>query len=254
MKSAVTCASTVVAASVTTTDSQRMASHTGKFVAYYRVSTARQGRSGLGLEAQRQSGVDYLNGGRWQLVAEHTEVESGKVNDRPELIRALAACRIHRATLVVAKLDRLSRDAAFLLNLKSSGVRFVIAEMPEANELTVDLLAVLAQHERRVISERTKAALAAAKRRGVVLGNPAHLDRRARRKGTAASAAVRSEAAQQRAADLGPIVAELRRGGASSLRDLARELNARGIPTSRGAVWSAAQVQRLLSRLDNSSS
>ena len=116
-------------------------------------------------------------------MAEHTEVESGTVNARPELVRALAACRIHGATLVVAKLDRLSRDAAFLLNLKASGVRFVIAEMPEANELTVDLLAVLAQHERRVISERTKAALAVAKRRGVRLGNPSHLDRKARWKG-----------------------------------------------------------------------
>jgi len=231
-----------------------MAAHNGKFVAYYRVSTARQGRSGLGLDAQRQTVLDYLNGGRWRLVAEHTEVESGTVSDRPELVRALAACRIHGATLVVAKLDRLSRDAAFLLNLKASGVRFVIAEMPEANELTVDLLAVLAQHERRVISERTKAALAAARRRGVKLGNPEHLDRKARRKGTAASAGVRSAAAQQRATDLGPIIADLRSGGASSLRDLARGLNARGIPTSRGAEWTAAQVQRLLWRLDNSSS
>jgi DNA invertase Pin-like site-specific DNA recombinase len=227
-----------------------MALHNGKFVAYYRVSTARQGRSGLGLEAQRQTVLDYLNGGRRRLVAEHTEVESGAVNERPELVRALAACRIHGATLVVAKLDRLSRDAAFLLNLKASGVRFTIAEMPEANELTVDLLAVLAQHERRVISERTKAALAAAKRRGVRLGNPGHLDRKARRKGTAASAAARGAAAQQRAVDLASIISDLRRDGVASLHGLARGLNERGIPTARGGEWTAMQVKRVLSRIE----
>jgi len=228
-----------------------MPAHNGAFVAYYRVSTARQGRSGLGLEAQRQSVLDFLNGGRWRLVAEHTEVESGAANDRPQLVRALAACRIHRATLVVAKLDRLSRDAAFLLNLKASGVRFTIAEMPEANELTVELLAVLAQHERRLISERTKAALAAAKRRGVRLGNPGHLDRKARRKGTAASAVVRRKAAQQRAIDLAPTLEELRDDGAVSLHDLAREFNERGIPAPRGGEWMAAQVKRLLARLES---
>ena len=122
--------------------------------------------------------------------------------------------------------------------------------MPEANELTVDLLAVLAQHERRLISERTKAALAAAKRRGVRLGNPDHLDRKARRKGTAASALIRSAAAQQRAVDLAPIVQDLRDEGAVSLHDLARGLNERGIPAPRGGAWTAAQVKRLLARLD----
>ena len=122
--------------------------------------------------------------------------------------------------------------------------------MPEANELTVDLLAVLAQHERRLISERTKAALAAAKRRGVKLGNPRHLDRKARQKGTAASAVVRREAARQRAADLGPIVAELRREGAVSLGELARGLNDQSIPAPRGGEWSAGQVKRLLAHLE----
>lgn len=224
---------------------------TGKHVAYYRVSTARQGRSGLGLDAQKQSVMDYLNGGRWKLVGEYTEVESGGNNARPELAKALAACRIFGATLVVAKLDRLSRDASFLLNLKAAGARFVIADMPQANELTVDLFAVLAQHERRVISERTKAALAAAKRRGVKLGNPAHLDRRARLKGSVAGNAARSATAAQRAADLGPIVAELRAAGANTLRALATALNARQIPATRGGAWSAPQVQRLLARLDS---
>lgn len=229
-----------------------MNAHHGRFVAYYRVSTARQGRSGLGLEAQQHAVLDFLNGGRWELAAEYREVESGKVNGRPELAKALSACRVYKATLVVAKLDRLSRDAAFLMNLKGSGVRFVIAEMPEANELTVDLLAVLAQHERRIISERTRAALQAAKRRGTKLGNPAHLDNRARRKGTRASAEVRTAQAIQEARDRAPIVAELREQGARSLRELAAGLNARGVPTSRGKEWTApAQVARLLARIDS---
>lgn len=221
----------------------------GKFVAYYRVSTARQGRSGLGLDAQRQAVQDYLNGGRWSLIGEYVEVESGKRNDRPELDKALAACRIHGATLVVAKLDRLSRNAAFLLKLRDERVDFVAVDLPEANRMTVGIMAVIAEHEREMISARTKAALAAAKRRGVRLGNPAHLDRRARRKGTGASAKVRAALAAQRAADLTPIVDELRSTGATSLRELARGLNDRGIPTARGKQWTAAQVQRLLARI-----
>src|SRR6478752_175451 len=151
---------------------------TGKFVAYYRVSTARQGRSGLGLEAQRHAVAEYLNGGRWKLVAEHIEIESGRKNERTELRAALSACRLHRATLVVAKLDRLSRDAAFLLTLRDSGVNFVAVDMPDANRLTVGIMAMIAEHEAEAISARTRAALAAAKRRGVRLGNPTHLDRR----------------------------------------------------------------------------
>ena len=232
------------------TTAAHMTPHNGKFVAYYRVSTARQGRSGLGLDAQRQAVVDYLNGGRWRLVTEHTEVESGRNTGRAELHKALASCRLHGATLVVAKLDRLSRNAAFLLTLRDSGVEFIAVDMPDANRMTVGVMAMVAEYEADAISARTKAALAAAKRRGVKLGNPAHLDRKARRKGTAASAAVRSAAAQQRAADLAPIIADLRRDGAISLRDLAGGLNQRGIPTSRGAEWTAAQVQRLLARLE----
>jgi len=221
---------------------------TGKHVAYFRVSTVRQGRSGLGLEAQRQSVLDYLNGGRWQLSAEYTEVESGTKSDRPELAKALAACRIYGATLVVAKLDRLSRDAHFLLTLKKEGVRFVIADMPQANELTVDLFAVLAQHERKVISERTKVALAAAKRRGVKLGNPDNLSDKARSAGQRKSAEVRSANADQRAQDLAAVVLPLRERGAS-LREIMRDLEAQEIPTPRGGRWTAAAVQRLLERL-----
>src|SRR6476620_4507750 len=140
----------------------------GRFIAYQRVSTAQQGRSGLGLEAQRQGVADYLDGGAWTLVAEYTEVESGKRADRPELAKALAACRAHRAVLVIAKLDRLSRNAAFLLNLRDAGVEFVAADMPDANRLTVGIMAMVAEDEADRISARTTAALAAAKARGTV--------------------------------------------------------------------------------------
>ena len=222
--------------------------HSGRWVAYYRVSTQQQGRSGLGLEAQQKAVQDYLNGGRWRLVAEFTEVESGRRNDRPELAKALAACRVHEATLVVAKLDRLSRNAAFLLTLRDGGVDFVCADLPEANRLTVGVLAVVAEHEREAISARTKAALAAAKARGKRLGNPANLTRRARRLGTSASAATRRARAAQRAADLAPTVAELRAAGARSLRDVAGGLNQRSIPAPRGGRWTAAQVRRVLTQ------
>src|SRR3954471_1117781 len=147
----------------------------GRYVSYLRVSTDRQGRSGLGLEAQRKAVQEFLNGGRWDLIAEFVEVESGKRDDRPKLAEALSLCRLHNATLVIAKLDRLSRDAAFLLGLQKAGVRFVAADMPEANELVVGIMAVVAQAERKMISTRTKAALAAAKARGVRLGKPENL-------------------------------------------------------------------------------
>jgi DNA invertase Pin-like site-specific DNA recombinase len=224
----------------------------GKFVAYYRVSTARQGRSGLGLEAQREAVMTYLNGGQWHLTAEFTEVESGKKTDkdRPELAKALAACRLHGATLVIAKLDRLARNAVFLLTLRDSGVNFVAADLPDANRLTVGMLAILAEYEREQISARTKAALAAAKRRGVQLGNPENLTDRGRRRGTKTSAEVRTATAEQRAADLAPIIAELRAEGAESLRSLADGLNLRGLPAPRGGAWRPAQVARVLERID----
>ena len=150
-----------------------MVTHRGKFVSYLRVSTKRQGESGLGLEAQRRAVEDFLNGGNWQLVKEHVEVESGKHDhNRPALHAALEACKVYGATLVIAKLDRLSRDAHFLLGLQKAGVKFVAADMPEANEMVVGIMALVAQAERRMISERTKAALQAAKARGVRLGNP----------------------------------------------------------------------------------
>ncbi len=221
----------------------------GKFVAYYRVSTARQGRSGLGLEAQQRAVADYLGHNGWQVVAEHTEVESGKRDDRPELQKALAACRVHGATLIIAKLDRLSRNVAFTANLMDAGVDFVAVDFPTANRLTIHILAAVAEHEREMISARTKAALAAARARGVVLGNPENLTDAHRASGTAASAVARAAKADAFAQDVAPVVAEIREGGAG-LRATARGLNDRGVPAPAGGEWSAAQVRRILRRLE----
>jgi DNA invertase Pin-like site-specific DNA recombinase len=218
----------------------------GKFVAYLRVSTARQGQSGLGLEAQRAAVMDYLNGGSWSVIKEVVEVESGSNDDRPKLAEAMALCRLHNATLVIAKLDRLSRDAHFLIGLQKAGVRFVAADMPEANEMVVGIMAVVAQAERKMISARTKAALAAAKARGTKLGTPANL--RDREKGRAISLETRQAKASNRAADLLPIITDLRASGATTLQALADGLNDRGIPTARGGKWSPVQVQRVMAQ------
>lgn len=217
----------------------------GKHVAYYRVSTAKQGRSGLGLDAQRKAVADYLNGGDWELSGEFVETESGKLDSRPQLQQALSLCELTGATLVVAKLDRLSRNVAFLATLQDSGVRFVAADMPEANELTVHIMAAVAQAERKAISKRTKEALAAAKARGTRLGG----DRgnlQDLRKGPAVSAAVRSRASAERAAKVRRHVEAIRAEGATSLRQIAEGLNKRGITSARGGTWSAAQVARVL--------
>ncbi len=220
-----------------------------RYVAYYRVSTARQGRSGLGLEAQRRAVEDFLNGNGWEVVAEYTEVESGRRADRPELLRALAACRAHGAELVIAKLDRLSRSVALIANLMESGVDFVACDMPEANGLTVHVMEAMAEHERKLISRRTKEALAAAKARGVRLGNPGNLTPEGRLRGSRRGNEARAAAADARARDLAPVVEEIMAGGASSLRDMARELNRRGVPTPRGGEWSASQVRNVVQRV-----
>ena len=169
---------------------------TGKFISYLRVSTDKQGKSGLGLEAQRLAVTDYLNGGCWQLLQEYVEIETGKRADRPVLIQALHHCKVTGSTLVIAKLDRLSRDLEFIARMQKSSIKFVCADMPEANELTIHLFAAIAQHERQMISKRTKEALAAAKARGQRLGNPhgAAAIRRAGKGNTAAIAAVREQA------------------------------------------------------------
>jgi DNA invertase Pin-like site-specific DNA recombinase len=149
-----------------------MTEHFGKFIAYFRVSTDKQGKSGLGLEAQREAVLAFLNGGKWALVAEFVEIESGKRNDRPQLSTALLACKKHKAKLVIAKLDGLSRNLAFIATLMDSGVEFVAVDNPHANKLTVHILAAVAQHEREMIAQRTRDALQEAKARGAKLGNP----------------------------------------------------------------------------------
>lgn len=221
----------------------------GKFVSYLRVSTERQGRSGLGIEAQRKSVEDYLNGGQWELLEEYVEVESGKNDDRPELKQALEHCDLTGATLLIAKLDRLSRDAYFLLGLQRSGVRFVCADMPEANELTVGIMALMAQEERKRISERTKAALAVAKARGVKLGNPKGAEHL---RGIGNDPAVKKikANANHRAERLRGQITKLLEQGITSANGIATELNRNSIRTPRGGQWYAASVQRLMKRLE----
>src|SRR5947209_267410 len=181
-------------------------------VAYYRVSTDKQGQSGLGLEAQRHAVMSYLNGGSWQIVAEFTEIESGKRSDRPELDKAFATARLHRCSLVIAKLDRLSRDAHFLLGLEKAGIDFVAADMPNANRLTVGIMAMVAEEERRMISKRTKEALAAARARGTKLGG----DRGVvpSQKARALAARTLKVRATSRAADIAPAIRALQAAGA----------------------------------------
>jgi DNA invertase Pin-like site-specific DNA recombinase len=222
--------------------------HKARVVTYLRVSTQRQGMDGLGIEAQRKAVEEFLNGNGWELVAEFVEVESGRRNDRPELQKALRTCRIHKATLVVSRLDRLSRNAAFLLSLKEAGVDVRFADLPTADRLVVGIMAMLAEWEAEQISKRTKSALAAAKARGTPLGNPANL--RNAEAGQKASAELRTARADRWAEDLRETVEELRAGGASSLQDYAAGLMALGMPTPRGSeVWTRAQVNRLLKRL-----
>jgi len=218
----------------------------GKFISYLRVSTQRQGKSGLGLEAQRQAVSTYLNGGSWTLVEEVLEVESGKRNDRPELAHALSLCRIHGARLLVAKLDRLARNVAFISTLMESGVDFEAVDLPQANKLTVHIMAAMAEHEAAMISARTKAELAAAKARGTMLGGHRRNSSKIHSKGCAASIQVRKANAARRRSDLLPIVESIRSNGTPSLRGIAATLNQRGVPTARGGEWSAVQVQRLL--------
>jgi DNA invertase Pin-like site-specific DNA recombinase len=221
-----------------------------RFVAYSRVSTAQQGRSGLGLEAQREAVRVFMGGSAGALTEEFTEIESGQNDARPQLTRALDACRLTGAVLVIATLDRLSRDAHFLLGLEKVGVEFVAADMPNANRLTVRLMAVIAQEEREMISARTKAALAAAKARGKKLGGNhggPHVDP-AKSKGHAA----RTRAAADYARQVGPIALAAWQGVAGgaqgSYGHAAAVLTARGIRTPRGGKWTRAAVRSLIRR------
>lgn len=218
----------------------------GKFVSYLRVSTQRQGKSGLGLEAQRHSVAEYLNGGKWTLVAEMIEVESGKRSDRPKLVEALRLCRVHKAKLLVAKLDRLSRNVAFISALMESGVKFQAVDMPDVNDMVLHILASVAQGEAKAISERTKAALAAAKARGKALGGLRWDITTVGAQGRAAALQTRKEKAASYRADILPVIQQKQREGAETLRQIADALNADSTPAPRGGEWSAVQVQRIL--------
>jgi DNA invertase Pin-like site-specific DNA recombinase len=207
------------------------------FVAYYRVSTDRQGRSGLGLDAQREAVQRHIANHAGELAAQFCEVESGRRNDRPQLAAAIAAAKKTKATLIIAKLDRLARNVHFVSGLMESGVDFVAADNPHANKLMVHLLAAFAEHEREQISQRTKDALAAAKARGTKLG----------RNGAERLAPAYRAEAIERARQLAPVLAELKSAGMSA-RQMARELTARGIATLTGARWHAQTVIRMLDR------
>lgn len=208
------------------------------YVAYYRVSTDKQGKSGLGLDAQRQAVASYV-AHRGEILAEFTEIESGRKNDRPKLLEALALCRRHKAILVIARLDRLARNVAFISNLMESRVDFVAVDMPEANRLTIHILAAVAEHEREMISKRTKAALAVAKERGTRLGNPNPLP--------ASQGAIKALKLQSKRfhATVQPLIRELRQQGLS-LPTIARELNRRNVPTARGGLWHPSTVRNIL--------
>jgi len=221
----------------------------GRYIAYYRVSTARQGASGLGQEAQRQAVEAFTAGNGWELVGEFHEVESGKRHEnRPELERALADCRRHKATLVIAKLDRLARNVHFISGLMESGVDFVAADMPDANRLTVHILAAMAEHEREQISARTKAALATAKARGTKLGWA--IPSRQQEQPVEARMGTNKVIAEADsfAANVLPIIHAIRDAGVTTLTGIAAALNARGIKTSRGGQWYPSTVKNVLRR------
>jgi DNA invertase Pin-like site-specific DNA recombinase len=232
----------------------------GKFVAYYRVSTAKQGASGLGLEAQQQAVRDYLNGGAWKLIKDYTEVESGKHSDRPVLAQAMERCRLTGATLLIAKLDRLSRNVHFLSGLMEQGVEFVACDLPKANNLTVHIMAAVAEQEAKAISARTKAAMGSIKARleageeyksrrsGKVikrLGNPNGLSVSKRELG---SAAVNAKA-RAFAAGVAPTIRQIQADGDGlSLAAIAARLNAMDIQSAAGKPWTAMGVKRVLDR------
>jgi len=209
-----------------------------QFVSYYRVSTDRQGRSGLGLDAQREAVQKHLAAHAGKLIGEFCEVESGKRSDRPQLAAAIAAAKKTKATLIIAKLDRLARNVHFISGLMESGVEFVADDNPHANKLMVHLLAAFAEHEREQISQRTKDALAAAKARGIRLG----------RNGADRLAPAYRAEAMERARQLRPLLAEMKRAGLSA-RKMAEQMTARGIPTPTGAAWHAQTIIRMIDRV-----
>jgi DNA invertase Pin-like site-specific DNA recombinase len=216
-------------------------------VAYVRVSTSQQGRSGLGIEAQREALARFAGGEGFELVAEFLEIETGKGSDaldrRPQLAAALAKARALRCPVAVAKLDRLSRDVHFISGLMAHRVPFLVAELgPDVDPFVLHLFAALAEKERALIAGRTKAALAAAKAKGAKLGNPNIEVAQGR-----AVAAIKAEA-NRAAGNVLPIIVEIRKSGAMTLRAIADALNARGVPTPRGGRWHAMSVRNALAR------
>ena len=222
----------------------------GKYISYIRVSTARQGASGLGLEAQQKAINDYLNGGNWELLDEFVEVESGKNNDRPKLAAALQLCCITGGTLIIAKLDRLARNVAFISKLMDSGVNFVAVDFPSANKLTVHILAAVAEHEGKMISERVKVALAAAKARGTKLGSPqSNLKPEHQQQGSKAGNIAKAQKADAFATRLLPAIEKLKAEG-QNLTQIAKLLNSSNILTARGKIgtWTPQAVKNALNR------
>lgn len=227
-----------------------------RLISYLRVSTKRQGQSGLGIEAQRAAVESHARDLGLKIEGEYVEIETGKRKGRPELAKAVAHAKRTKSTLVVAKLDRLSRNAGFLLALRDSGLPLVFCDMPGANELTVGIMAVVAEEERKMISRRTKDALQAAKQRGVKLGSarPGHWKGREQRRvagakaGGQAAAIVHKQTADESYADLVPLVEKMRAQG-SSLQAIANELNDMGHTTRRGKPWNRVQVSRVLARV-----
>ena len=218
-----------------------MAPSKPKYVTYYRVSTQDQGRSGLGLEAQQATAKQYLSAHGGAELASYTEVESGKLDSRPQLEAALLHCRQTRATLLVAKLDRLSRNIAFLFRMRDEGVKFQAIDIPEANTLTLGVFAAMAQHEREIISARTKAALAARKARGLPLGTPRDLSAYSTAAGAAGRASLLAKA-KKHAEEIAPAIKKARLAGCESLRQVAEWLNDQGFVTPRGKAWTASAV------------
>lgn len=227
----------------------------GKFIAYYRVSTKKQGINGNGINAQKEMVQNFLNGGSWKLLDEFTEVESGKKNDRPELTKAINTCQLKNAKLVVSKLDRLSRDLHFITSLQKSGIKFVVAENPEANELTVHIFTAMAQHEIQLISKRTKEALAQVKKNKphLKLGNPVlHEGMQIKNSGDTTNARkAKTEKANDYASKMKYVIEDIKKEGHTSLRKIAQTLNSRGFTTRRKCKWTANSVRLTISRFNS---